>query len=94
MIDVEILEKVKSGLSVSGVYNDDTLKIKALAVKQYMLNAGITVEQIETDLGIATLTVGVSDLWNISSGEVKFSPAFSMLITQLQVVCISDTVVI
>jgi hypothetical protein len=83
--DEELLEKVKQGLSVSGSFNDNTLKIKILAVKQYMLNAGITQDKIESDLGIATLTVGVMDLWSLSSGEVKFSYAFDMcLMPQLK----------
>lgn len=85
MTDEEILAKVKTGLSVGGTYNDNTLRIKAMAVKQYMLNAGVTQEQLETDLGIATLTVGVSDLWNLNSGEVKFSFAFDIcLMPQLK----------
>jgi hypothetical protein len=90
MTDAELLEKVKSGLSIGGTYNDSTLSIKVIAVKQYMLNAGINQEKIETELGIATLTVGVNDLWNLSPGEVKFSQAFNMLCTQLQVVSIPD----
>lgn len=81
----QLLQKVKSGLSVSGTFNDASLSIKMLAVKQYMQNAGITDEKIETDLGIATLTIGVSDLWNLSPGEIKFSDAFSLfLLPQLQ----------
>jgi hypothetical protein len=86
MTDQEILTKVKQGLSRSGTFNDDTLMIKTIAVKQYMLNAGVTQEQLETELGIATLTVGVMDLWNLSSGEVKFSYAFDIcLMPQLKV---------
>jgi hypothetical protein len=87
MTDAEILAKVKAGLAVGDTYNDTQLAIKVAAVKQYMLNAGVTLENIETDLGIAALTVGVSDLWNLTSGEVKFSDAFSVFILpQLQAV--------
>ena len=86
MTDIELLAKVKSGLGITGTATDDTISIKMLAVKQYMLNAGVTIEQIETDLGIATLTVGVNDLWNLASGEVKFSQAFDILATQLKAV--------
>ena len=93
MTDVEILEKVKAGLSVSGTYNDTQLSIKTTAVKQYMLNAGVTQAQIETDLGIATLTVGVMDLWNLSSGEVKLSDAFSIyLLPQLMAMSLEAVV--
>lgn len=91
MSDEELLEKVKTGLSVGGSFNDNTLAIKTMAVKQYMLNAGITEEVIESDLGIATLTVGVMDLWNLNSGEVKFSYAFDLcLMPQLKVKSMPD----
>ncbi|RTE05494.1 phage gp6-like head-tail connector protein [Paenibacillus whitsoniae] len=91
MTDDELLEKVKRGLSVSGSFNDTTLRIKVLAVKQYMLNAGITQEIMESELGVATLTIGVTDLWNLTSGEIKFSPAFSeCLMPQLMVVSLPD----
>lgn len=86
MTDLELLEKVKSGLNVTGTYNDTTLATKTSAVKQYLLNVGISQTQIETELGQATITIGVNDIWNLSSGEVKFSKAFEMLLQQLQVV--------
>jgi len=87
MNDDELLEKVKQGLSVEGTDNDDTLKIKTMAVKQYMLNAGITQSAIETELGIATLTIGVNDIWTLTPGEIKFSFAFDMcLMPQLKAI--------
>jgi len=85
MTDVELLQKVKLGLSIGGSFTDGNLNIKTIAVKQYMLGAGVTQEQIETELGIATLTIGVTDLWNLASGEIKFSYAFDMcLMPQLK----------
>jgi len=86
MTDTELLEKVKAGLGLSGEYTDSTISVKVIAVKGYMVNAGVTVEQVETDLGIACLTVGVNDLWNLTSGEVKFSPAFDIIMCQLRAV--------
>lgn len=89
MTDEEILEKVKTGLAVDGDYTDDTLKIKVMAVKQYMLNAGVSQSVLETDLGIATLTIGVNDIWSLGPGEIKFSFAFDMcLMPQLKVISI------
>ena len=90
MSDAELLAKVKTGLGLSGEYADNTISIKMLAVKQYMVNAGVTTEQVETELGIVTLTVGVNDLWNLTSGEVKLSFAFDILMTQLKVVSMPD----
>ena len=80
---------MKSGLGITGAI--DGLLTKVIAVKQYMINAGVTQEQVETELGIATLTVGVNDLWNDNSGETKFSEAFSIiLLPQLMVVSLPD----
>lgn len=86
MSNENMLVEVKKGLCISGEYTDATLMAKTLAVKGFMLNAGITETNLETELGIATLTVGVNDLWNLSPGEVKFSLAFSILLTQLQAI--------
>jgi len=86
MTDMELLEKVKAGLGLSGEYTDPAILPKVLATKGYMVNAGVTVEQVESDLGIVCLTVGVNDLWNLTSGEVKFSPAFDIILWQLKAV--------
>ncbi|MHC1694621.1 MAG: hypothetical protein AB9835_04950 [Eubacteriales bacterium] len=58
MTDAELLEKVKTGLSVSGEYNDASLSIKVQAVKGYMLNAGVSEEQLESPLGVASFDCG------------------------------------
>lgn len=78
MTDDELLEKVKIGLVVDGTDNDSDLKIKTMAVKQYILNAGVTQTALETELGIAALTMGVNDIWNLAQGKVRFSFAFDM----------------
>jgi len=83
MTDAELLTAVKAGMTISGTFTDNALLPKVLAAKQYMLGGGVTIAQLESSLGIATLTVGVTDLWNLSSGEVKFSAAFHILLTQL-----------
>lgn len=88
MSNENLLAEVKKGLSISGEYTDATLMTKVLAVKGFILNAGVTGAILETELGLATLTVGVNDLWNLTPGEVKFSPAFSILLTQLQAMSI------
>lgn len=88
MTDAEMLDMVKTGLGLSGPDLDASISIKLLAVKQYILNAGVTIQNLESDLGIATLTVGVNDLWDTTSGEVKFSEAFDILMGQLKVVSI------
>lgn len=90
MTQEELLTAVKAGLSVSGNYNDTVLTQKILAVTSYMTNAGITETNLYSDLGVACICVGVTDLWNLSSGEIKFSPVFGMLVEQLAVISIPE----
>jgi hypothetical protein len=91
MTDEELLSKVKAGLGIGPAFHDPNLSIKTKAVKQYMLHAGVSEAQLYSELGIATLTVGVNDLWNITSGEVKFSEAFLIiLMPQLMTVSLGD----
>lgn len=86
MTDAELLTECKKGLNVSmdSTELDGILKQKMLAVKHFMLNAGVTINQLESGLGLAVLTLGVGDLWNLTSGDVKFSSVFYILLTQLQ----------
>lgn len=85
MTDAELLAKVKEGLSIVSTYNDAHLMTKTIAIKEYMLNAGITLENIESKLGLAAIVIGVTDIWDLTSGEMHFSEIFNNLITQLQV---------
>ena len=80
----ELLEKVKIGLKADDSdYNDPDLLIKTIGVKQYILNSGVSIEQLETELGIATLTMGISDIWDLTPGELKFSAIFNIFLIQL-----------
>lgn len=83
MTDDELLGKVKAGLSIDDTDNDSNLTIKTLAVKQFILNSGVSEEQFESDLGIAVLTIGVNDIWDLTPGELKFSSLFYQFVSQL-----------
>lgn len=86
MTQNELLAAVKNGISVSGVFNDNLLTQKILAVTNYMTNSGVNEVNIYSDLGIACICIGVTDLWNLDSGEIKFSPAFGIFIEQMKVI--------
>jgi hypothetical protein len=85
MTDEELLAECKKGLDISpsATAFDGTLKQKILAVKSFMKRAGVPEENMNDDLAIGVIVMGVGDLWEIKSGEVKFSPAFTTLLTQL-----------
>lgn len=86
MTDDVLVIECKKGLTLSLEPNeviDRTIKQKLLAVKMYMKGAGVSDEKIVSDLGVGALVMGVTDLWELKSGEVKFSPVFFTLVSQL-----------
>ena len=85
MTDANLLLEIKKGLNIAAAVTafDGVLTQKMLATKAYLKNAGVNDTVLGTDLGTNTIVVGVTDLWNISSGEIKFSPAFNICATQL-----------
>ena len=83
----DFLAECKKGLNIPVTTTDfdGTLNQKLLAVKSYMSGAGVSDTMMEDALAVAVVVLGVTDLWNIKSGEVEFSPAFGMLVEQLAV---------
>lgn len=85
MTDAELLIECKKGLNIpiESTALDPTLNQKLLAVKMFMKSAGVTDEKLVNELGVGTIVMGVTDLWELKSGEVKFSPVFFTLVNQL-----------
>ena len=80
-----ILNECKKGLNipVESIDFDPVLNQKIKAVQMFMRNAGVSESNLENDLAIGVIVMGVSDLWELKSGEVKFSPVFYTLVSQL-----------
>ena len=87
MTDQELLIECKKGLNipVASTAFDNILYQKLLAVKGYMQGAGVSDSVMESDLAIAVIVLAVGDLWNVNSGETKFSPILTNLLTQLSI---------
>ncbi|WP_375104941.1 hypothetical protein ACDZ28_13610 [Paenibacillus sp. RS8] len=85
MTDTELLAECKAGLGmpIDGTQFDGVLKPKLLAVKSYMAGAGVSAEMLANDLAVGAIVVGVTDLYNLSSGDISFSAVFHVLLTQL-----------
>jgi hypothetical protein len=92
MTDVEIREKVKVNLNIEDTDNDASLMIKVIAVKQYMINSGASQSQIETDYGVAILTIGVNDIWSMEGGSLKFSDIFNNMLVQMAIKSYEESV--
>ena len=87
MNDAGLLAECKKGLGmpVNGDTFDGPLNQKVLTVKMYMSNAGVSEEMLANDLAVGTIVMGVTDLWNIQGGVIKFSPLFYDFLTQLAI---------
>lgn len=85
LTDEQLLSECKIGLTipVESKDFDGTVKQKILTVKLFMKGAGVTDENLTSDLGVGVIVMGVSDIWDLKSGEVKFSPVFYTLLNQL-----------
>jgi len=82
-----LLAACKQGLRISdGTTAFDGLISQKIAVVQgYMRNAGVSTEVLASEQAIGTLVLGVVDIFGVSAGEIKFSPVFHTLLTQLAI---------
>lgn len=83
MTDNEILQRVKTALGYTGQYNDEMLKIFIADIRQYMLDAGVKQEIVNTDSAIGAYIRGVADTMNYGSGTVTLSPYFKERVIQM-----------
>lgn len=81
----ERLEKVKTampGISV-GNYNDDTLTFYIEQIIEELVDGGVARSIAESNAAVGCIAVGVTDLWNYASGQVKHSEYFYKRMIQL-----------
>ncbi len=83
MTDAEILEKVKKGLGISGEFHDEMLTVYIDTVKDFMRSAGVPNDALNSSASVGCILLGVNDLWNYGSGNVKFSEVFKQRLIQL-----------
>ena len=83
MTDAELLTEVKKRIGITGDYQHDTLTGHLQDVKDFMQDAGVSEEVMQTTKIIGAVTRGVSDLWDYGSGNGEFSPYFFQRVTQL-----------
>lgn len=85
-MDDKTLKEIKYGLGMTGNSTgaDETLKQKIATVESYLIGSGISNTMMNDPLAIGCIVVGVTDIWNLKSGEIHFSPVFQMLLEQLK----------
>lgn len=77
------LEKVKNALGITGTYQDATLNVYIGEVVEYMKDAGVSTEVINSDVSAGVIARGVTDLWNYNGGAGKLSDYFYQRVSQL-----------
>ena len=90
MTDTELLEKIKSGLGITGTYQDATLMVYIDEIKAFMISAGVPQSVIKSEVSVGCIMRGVSDLWNYGSGNTSLSEYFKMRMLQLKVMTESE----
>lgn len=87
MTDAELLVECKKGLGISttSTTHDGVLAQKIQIVKAYMSGAGVTDTLMAGYTAIGAIICGVTDLWNVSGGNIKFSPLFYDLVNQARI---------
>ena len=85
MTNAELLTKIKSGLGITGTYQDDTLQVYINEVKSFMESAGVNKSVIESEAAVGCIIRGVADLWTYGSGSANLSPYFVQRLIQLSI---------
>ena len=85
MTNAELLTKIKSGLGITGTYQDDTLQVYIDEIKSFMESAGVNKSVIESEAAVGCIIRGVADMWNYGSGSANLSPYFVQRLIQLSI---------
>lgn len=84
MTDTQLLTKIKSGLGITGTFQDATLTVYVEEVKAFIKSAGVSEAVVESEAAVGCIMRGVADLWNYGSGNAKLSDYFKMRLIQLK----------
>lgn len=83
MTKAQMLAKVKTGLGITTTYQDDLLTVYIDDVISFITSAGVPADKAMSEASVGCILRGVTDLWNYTGGEAKFSEYFKMRVTQL-----------
>lgn len=84
MSDAELLEAVKLRLGITGTFQDDLLSGYIDDVKNFLKDAGVPTDVINSNASLGVITRGVADTWNYGSGDGEYSKMFFQRAEQLR----------
>ena len=80
---MNILDEVKTRLSITGTDLDGTIQGMIDDVVAYCRSAGLKYTQIVSTRAVGLIARGVADLWNYGAGNGKFSDIFQLRLNQM-----------
>ena len=80
---MNILDEVKTRLSITGTDLDGTIQGMIDDVVAYCRSAGLKYTQIVSTRAVGLIARGVADLWNYGAGNGKFSDIFLLRLNQM-----------
>lgn len=83
MDEKDQLKRVKEALNITGDFQDSALLAYIQEIKEYLLDAGVSEERVNSSAVVGVLSRGVADLWNYGSGSGTLSPYFKERVIQL-----------
>lgn len=83
MTNATLLEAVKWSLGITGNHQDETLSFYISEVLDFLSDAGVSENVLQSSNIVGIVTRGVADLWNYGAGNSSFSLYFMQRATQL-----------
>lgn len=77
------LDKIKAMLGITGTFQDEALQGYATEVIEFLISSGVDRATAESEKAIGVVARGISDLWNLGSGNAALSPYFRQRVIQL-----------
>jgi hypothetical protein len=79
----DLLEQVKTGMLITGDFQDNMLRLYINEVLAFLESAGANPVLLNTQEAVGLITRGVIDLWNYGAGDAKLSDYFIQRAIQL-----------
>lgn len=78
-----LLDDVKTGLGITGDYQDALLQLYINDVLEFIKDAGVSTSVANSPVTTGLIIRGVADLWNYGAGGADLSPYFIERVIQL-----------
>lgn len=78
-----LLESIKTSLGITSNFHDNLLSLYVQEVQLFMIDAGVSVDIVNSTDAVGCITRGVADLWNNGAGQADLSQYFKMRVIQL-----------